>query len=213
MYQHCPDNSCTIYLCHQQVSIQNSDYCTPRDELAPGTPGQGFVAYGLSGMDCMEEGTVAPLSFPTTLECYQYCSTSSGLSPPWYFRLRTFSSGATECSCVGDTCLIAPTNGSPSSRRELRYLRDLQSTDAVTDTTVYRADQAASPPSEPQPTASPTVSPTVAANTTTMLLVDQGPNKAILNVQQLALGYHSFLGLLPHEQQGAYMRKPGERIR
>lgn len=32
----------------------------------------------------------------------------------------------------------------------------------------------------------------------------------LLNMPQLTLGYNGFLGLLPHEQAGTYMRRPSE---
>jgi hypothetical protein len=189
----------------------------------------------------MEEGVVAPLSFPTTYECYQFCS-QSGLPLPWYFRMRTFSYGATECSCVGGTCSAAPIGGSSSTGRKLHYIRDLQTDGTITSTTIYRAEEPPPPTTQPtmaptaqpsmvptaqpsetptlQPTMAPTAQPSVAPTLQPTMaptaqptpaqplpLLDDGPNQPMLNIRQLTLGFHSFLGLLPHEQQGVYMRR------
>lgn len=162
----------------------------------------------------MEQGTIAPLSFPTTYDCYQYCSTS-GLPTPWYFRMRTLTYGATECSCLGTACHIAPALG---TGRRLHYIRDLQTNGSIVDTTIYEALQSAPPTAQPtsapsvRPTSQPTAQPTSQqkTNRTVLPTIEQGPNTPILNVRQLSLGYHSFLGLLPHEQQGVYMRRPSK---
>lgn len=200
---------------HNQTRIDNSAYCVPLEE-APSN--LGFVGYASGGMDCVEQGTIAPLSFPTTYDCYQYCSTS-GLPTRWYFRMRTLTYGATECSCLGTACHIAP---ALVTGRRLHYIRDLQTNGSIVDTTIYEALQSAPPTAQPtsspsvQPTSQPTAQPTLqqSANSSRTVLptIEQGPNTPILNVRQLSLGYHSFLGLLPHEQQGVYMRRPSTYV-
>lgn len=60
------------------------------------------------------------------------------------------------------------------------------------------------------PSGTPTLSPTQSPTTSSIKLLEEGPNPALLNAQQLALGYNSFLGVLPHEQQGTYMRRPSK---